>query len=503
MVSEATKRLVVNSTAYETRAGILEDARLTEVFIERVRKKGIAGNVYKGVVDKVLPGMQSAFVDIGLEKNAFLYVADVCDVVDDWAIGDSAEDELDEAKPATPPVQLTIDELLSEGQEILVQVSKEPIGGKGARVTTHVSFPGRYLVYMPSARHIGVSRKIEDETERTRLRGIAQALRPEVGGFIVRTAGEGRDETQLGGDAEYLVRRWSEVLKRAEVSKAPELIHRELSLVDKVIRDIVGEDFIEIVLDSETDYQRALEFLERFMPSLTARVKLYTKRTPIFEHYGIEAEIEKGLRSKVWLKSGGYIVTNQTEALVAIDVNTGRYVGKTRLEDTALKTNLEAVKEIVRQIRLRDLGGIIVVDFIDMEEAHNRTLVFDELHKALEDDRSKTKILQISDFGLVEITRKRVKQSLERILCRPCGECSGTGRVKSAETICYAIHRDLLKSGRRYEGGRVVLRVHPDVAEALASSERDIVEELQQTLQISLEVQADPNLHVEHYDVMG
>jgi len=428
----------------------------------------------------------------------------VTDVVDEWSLDEGTEEaDVELARPLAQEQQ-NIADLLHEGQEILVQVSKEPIGGKGARVTTHITLPGRYLVYMPTARHVGVSRKIEAEAERARLRQSVATIRASGGGgFIVRTAAQGQSEEGLATDAAYLTELWAVVRKRAEVSKAPNLIHKELTLVDKVIRDMVSEEFAELVLDTETDYERVLEFLARFMPSLTPRVKLYTRRLPIFEHYAIEAELEKALRSKVWLKSGGYIVTNQTEALVAIDVNTGRYVGKNRLEDTALKTNLEAVKEIVRQIRLRDLGGIIVVDFIDMEEPLNRTLVFNALEDALKKDRSKTKILQISDFGLVEITRKRVRQSLERTLCRPCSHCGGTGRAKSAETVCYAIHREFMKSGRRLEGTRVTVRVHPEVAEALATSERDVVEDIEKALDLSLEIEADPNLQAEHFDIMA
>jgi ribonuclease G len=422
--------------------------------------------------------------------------------MDEWSLGEAGEEEVEMSQP-TPSSGQDITELLREGQELLVQVSKEPIGGKGARVTAHITLPGRYLVYMPGSRHVGVSRRIEDEEERGRLRSIAARLACGAGGLIVRTAGEGRSEEDLEADCRFLKDVWSDVLKRAEVSRAPVLIHRELTLVDKVIRDLVDDSFSELLLDSETDYARVLEFLSRFMPELTGRVKLYSLRMPIFEHYGIETEIEKALRSKVWLKSGGYIVTNQTEALVAIDVNTGRYVGKNSLEETALKTNLEAVKEIVRQLTLRDLGGIIVVDFIDMEEPENRERVFSELEQALKDDRSKTKILQISDFGLVEITRKRVRQSLERTLCQPCADCGGTGRVKSTETICYGIHRDILKTGRRFEGAHLVLRVHPNVADALGGREHAVVEDLEQTLGVTLEVQADANLHLEHYDIMS
>ena len=489
------KEMIISSNGHDTRVAILEDDQVVEIFIERENQRGVVGNVYKGRVSKVLPGMQSSFVDIGLERDAFLYVSEVVTPAEFEKL-EGADDE--EARrrcrrsatlPTSQPRRSTgrgaargrrgggtaaasvdrahavratrattkdrpevrIEDLLKEGQEVLVQVVKEPLGTKGARLTSHVTMPGRFLVFMPTVDHVGVSRKIESREERARLRGIVKEFREEhgfTGGVIIRTAASGRSKEDIVSDLSYFHQVWTEIRNRMETRRPPAVLFQEQSLVTKLLRDLLTEDYTAIRLDNELEHRRVMALVERIMPNLLPRVKLYTKDYPIFEEYGVQAEIDKALRRKVWLKSGGYLVINQTEALVAIDVNTGRYVGKKsagRLEDTIVKTNLEAVKEIVRQIRLRDLGGIIVLDLIDMEEKKNRQKVFQEVEKELRRDRSPSKALQVSDFGLVIVTRKRVKQSLERQLTEPCPYCSGSGSIKSPSTICYEILMEMKK----------------------------------------------------------
>lgn len=412
-----------------------------------------------------------------------------------------ASEERAEAKP-------TITELLEEGQEILVQIAKEPIGTKGARVTTHITLPGRYLVYLPTFEHVGVSRRITSSTERARLRRLVSELRARqkiAGGVIVRTAAEGCGEAELLDDLLYLYRTWVDIRTRAERARAPQLIHRELDLVERILRDRLSDDFTAIRVDDEDDYARIVNFVARLQPKLLHRVKLHTRPTPIFEDYGIQAEIEKAIRPRVWLKSGGYIVINQTEALVAIDVNTGKFVGKTnRFEDTITRTNIEAAREIARQIRLRDLGGIIVLDFIDMEERKNRQKVMQVLEEELRKDRAPTKILQFNDFGLVAITRKRVKQSLERTLCEPCPYCHGSGLVKSPQTVCLEILDEAKRMAlaREVEDGKeVIVRVHPEVARALREKYPKLLEEVEAYLGGNVTVKADPLIHQEQFDI--
>src|SRR5262252_3785780 len=479
-----TKEMIISSSAHETRVAILEEDQVAEVFIERERSRGVVGNLYKGRVSKVLPGMQSAFVDLGLERDGFLYVADVVATFEEFDRLETDEDEA-AANPRSPgssdpgnksgavatagqgrgagrggrdrerekAPEPKIEELVKEGQEIIVQVAKEPLGTKGTRLTCHATMPGRFLVFMPTVDHVGVSRKIESRDERSRLRGIVREFREQhgfTGGVIIRTAAAGRPKEDIVSDLQAFHKIWTEIRQRIESQRAPAVVYREQSLVGKLLRDLLTEEYQTIRIDSQQEYQRVLELIERIMPSLAPKVKLYSKPYPIFDEYGVQAEIDKALKSKVWLKSGGSIVINQTEALVAIDVNTGRYVGKKttgRLEDTIVKTNLEAVKEIVRQIRLRDLGGIIVLDFIDMEEKKNRQKVLQAVELELKRDRSPSKALQVSDFGLIIITRKRVKQSLERVMTEPCPYCAGTGTIKSTSTICYEILSEVRKIG--------------------------------------------------------
>jgi Rne/Rng family ribonuclease len=404
--------------------------------------------------------------------------------------------------------QPTITDLLREGQEILVQIAKEPIAKKGARITSHIALPGRYLVYMPTVEHLGVSRKIDSDTERVRLRKLIQKIHSEEevpsGGFIVRTAGTGISEAELRADARYLIRTWLEIRQNAEKAKAPALVHRDLDLVQRILRDQLSEDFTAIRIDSEDEYQRIVEFVNRMQPRMVKRVKLYTRDEPILEQYGVQAEIDKAIKPRVWLKSGGYLVINQTEALVSIDVNTGKFVGRgaTRLEDTITRTNIEAVEEIARQIRLRDLGGIIVLDLIDMEERRNRTRVMQVLQDALHRDKSPTKVLSFNDFGLVIMTRKRVKQSLERTLCSPCSYCQGAGLVKSPQTICYEILEQARRLSREGDGDgsrQAMLRVNPEVARALRGPERDVLTEIEDYLG-GVDITSDPRVHQEQFD---
>jgi ribonuclease G len=491
-----TRDLIVNCTPQETKVALLEDGVVSELFIEREAHRGVAGNIYKGRVTRVLPGMQSAFVDLGLERDAFLHAADVFDDIGENLL--SPEERGDEGRDKP------IEELLREGQDVLVQVLKEPLGTKGARITSHVSLPGRYLVFMPTVEHVGVSRKITEDDERRRLKHALKEIRQERGGggFIARTAGQGRSVEDFVRDARYLGRTWDEVRAVASRERGPLLLHRELSLVQRLLRDLLSGDVASIRLDSEREFQRTLELVQQLQPELGPRVRLHTKPTNIFEEHGVAAELERALRPKVWLESGGSIVINETEALVAIDVNTGRFVGKKLLEDTLVQTNLEAAKEIVRQVRLRDLGGIIVADFIDMEERKSRRKVMELLEQELKRDRSPSKVLEINEFGLVIVTRKRVRQSLERTLCQPCPYCTGSGRVKSVETVCSEIYDEIRKMRDDLRGHGLLLRVSPDVARALQGAEAAVLRELGSLVGASVAVTGDPLLHQEQFDVV-
>ncbi len=450
---------------------------------------------------RVLPGMQAAFVDIGLERDAFLYVSDVApdlDALEDMESEEPADEPPAQHHHATP----SIDDLLKPGQEIIVQVIKDPLPGKGARISTHVTLPGRYLVLLPTVRHFGVSRRIEEEPERERLLALLAELPLAAGGLIVRTVGEGRGKDEFATDLEYLVRLWEKVRQRAGKVSAPTLLHQDLDLALRVVRDLLNQEYAVLWVDGEDTYARIVEFLDLVQPALVGKVKLFRQEATLFEQFGIEEQIEAALKSKVWLKSGGYIVINPTEALVAIDVNTGRFVGQRTLEDTVLQTNLEAVQEIVRQIRLRDLGGIVVIDFIDMIEKEHREEVFAALGAELKKDRAKNKVLNISEFGLVEITRKRSRANLERLLTQPCPYCGGRGRVKSTTTICLNLRKQLLRQGRRAGQAELLLRVHPEIARALQQEERAILAEIERSLGVNILLQSDPALHHERFDVV-
>lgn len=499
--------LVINTTSHETRVALIENGTIAELYIERSKVKGIVGNIYKGKVVRVLPGMQAAFVDIGLEKAAFLYVADVFDALDEYESfmeGNGSKKEEGQEGESEGPVlhpMHPIEELLQEGQELLVQVSKEPIGTKGARITSHISLPGRHLVYMPTVDHVGISRRIEDEEERERLREIVDRIKPTGSGFIVRTVSEGKSEEDLLADMKYLLKLWEEVAKKKDKVHAPALIHSDLDVTQKVVRDILTESVDRIVVDSKPEHDKIVQFITTFMPKMKYSIELYDEEEPIFDNFGLEVEISRALGRKVWLKSGGYIIIEQTEALTAIDVNTGRFVGKHNLEDTILKTNLEAVKEIAYQLRLRNIGGIIIIDFIDMEKEVNREKVYGALEEALKADKSKTNILKISELGLVEMTRKRVRESMGRMMCEPCPYCEGRGYVKSKTTVCHEIFRELRREMLDIRGTKVTLTVHPQVADLLYDEERRGLEELERRFKKRITVRAKPGFHQEQFEI--
>jgi ribonuclease G len=498
-----SKRIVVNVGLLETRVAVQEGNLLTELYLERHRHRSIVGNVYKGTVTNVLPGMQAAFVDIGLTKDAFLYAGDYTanlgdagramlpDVDDDADAADPDVDGDEEPKrEATGPIE----EMLSRNQEVLVQVSKESLGTKGARITSFISLPGRYVVYMPQAHHVGVSRRIRDDRERERLRAALRSVPLPPGGFILRTNAEGKGEAEFAHDVEFLSRLWAQIQTRFEQSRSPAVLHEEGDLTFRVVRDLFSPEVDEFVVDDRAAYEKCLGYVRALVPSLQDRVKHYTERAPIFDTFGIEKDIEKALRRRVWLKSGGYIVIDHTEALVSIDVNTGKYVGKRDFEQTVLKINLEAASEVVRQIRLRDLGGIIIIDFIDMEVLEHREQVYKAVKRALADDKARTNVLEISELGLVEMTRKRVRQDLRAALTQDCSVCRGTGVVKSDETLAIEVYRAIQAKAAAEappgEGREIVARVHPDVAGYVEREGRADLERLESGLQVKITVQA-------------
>ena len=490
--------LIINVTPQEARVALLEDKVLAEIYIERTKDRGIVGNIYKGKIVKVLPGMQAAFVDIGLEKAAFLYVSDVYGRVEDYEeMGFQGEEIPTPVNPSLP-----IEELISEGQEILVQVSKEPLGTKGTRITSHISLPGRYLVFMPAVDHIGISRRIKDEKERKRLREVVQAMRPPSCGFIVRTASEGVAPDEIRNDMEFLLRLWAHIQKKRESSSAPSLIHSDLTMVLRVIRDILSTQVNRMIIDSKEEYDNIISFINSYMPKEKYEITLYEKREPIFDAYGIEMEIDKILGRKVWLKSGGYIVIDMSEALVAIDVNTGRYVGKRNLDDTVLKTNLEAAKEIAYQLRLRNIGGIIIIDFIDMEREGDREKVYQALEEAIKKDRQKTNIFKISELGLVEMTRKRTRENVTRILGETCPYCEGAGLINSKTTVCYDIFRQIERSASELGGHTIVVEVNPEIAGLLYEEERGGVDELERKLRKKIVIKGKTGFHQEQFNVV-
>lgn len=504
------KQLVINVTEHETRVALLDDGNIAELYVDRGDDSDIAGNIYKGRVLRVLPGMQAAFVNIGLNQAAFIYVDDVFyDNYKEYERLFNLESEMDEESlednnPSTEFIKkrdVTIEEILHEGQEILVQVAKSPMGTKGARISSYISLPGRFLVLMPTSDHIGVSRRIEDETERSRLKEMVRKLRTEDFGYIVRTAAEGENEEKLAYEMGFLNNLWKNIQKKHEVARAPSLLHAELSISLRAVRDLLIQEVEKLVIDAKPTYDSVLSFLDNYMPSLKDHVVLYEGSEPIFDAYNLEGDISRALKRKVWLKSGGYILIEHTEALVAIDVNTGRYVGKHNLEETILKTNLEAVKEIAYQIRLRDLGGIIIIDFIDMEKKSNQEKIFNALKEALKKDKSKTHVLPISEMGLIQMTRKRTRDPLTRILCEPCFYCEGEGYLISRQSICYNIYREILREAHDMDSTRLTLRVNPKIAELFLGEEDLLISKLEREIDRQIVIYPNPEFHMEQFDI--
>jgi ribonuclease G len=491
------RQILINVAPWETRVALLEDTTLTELHIERRTERGIAGNIYKGKVVRVLPGMQAAFVDIGIEKAAFLHASDLMAAALPPEVAREGETaDLVDGAPAAPAPEVTpIEQRLQKAQDVLVQVSKEPIGTKGARVTANLSLPGRYLVFMPDTDHVGISRRIEDAGERDRLRDIVEAERPPEGGLIVRTAAEGATKRELHDDIRFLTRLWGRIQKTAAGATAPALVHEDLDVVLRTVRDLFTSDVDRLAVDSAEDHQRVLELVTGLMPRLASRVHRYDAVTPLFDQYGIETKIARALERRVWLKSGGYLIFEQTESLTTVDVNTGRYVGKTDQEETILRTNLEAARQVVQQLRLRNIGGIIVIDFIDMEKAANRRKVSEALQEALKKDKARSHVVRISELGLVQMTRKRTRESLEQLLTTPCPTCHGSGRERSVETLAYeALRRVQREVAGTSNSTRVALRVHPEVAAFLTEREAKSLEALAQMVGRTVAVEPVPEL---------
>jgi len=510
-----SSELIINARPYETRVALVEDNAVVELHIERDIGQELTGNIYRGRVARVLPGMQAAFVDIGLGRTAFLYVSDVFKdyseleqmMLESSQIpeeeGPSEETDAESAgEDAGQKNALQIEELLHEGQHIMVQVAKEPLGNKGARLTSHISLPGRHLVLMPTVNHIGVSRRIEDKEERERLKAMVRTLRPNSLGFIVRTVAEGGTQEKLAAEMDFLLKLWSNIQTRMEKGTSPGLLYKDLSISLRAVRDLFTKEVDRLIIDSEEEYENIMEFIDTFAPKLRYSVELYEGSDPIFDAFGVEIEISRALGNKIWLKSGGYIVIELTEALTSIDVNTGSYVGKRNLEETILKTNLEAVKEIAFQLRLRNIGGLIVIDFIDMEKAPNRHRVFTALKEALSRDRAKTNVLPMSDLGLIEMTRKRTRASLNRLLTDTCFYCEGRGTLKSAKTICCEIFRDLEREcASPAEEGEVHILVNPEIEKALKEEEQKSIIDLEKRISRRIAIMGKESFHVEQYEI--
>lgn len=496
--------IAISIAREETRVAVLDNGVVTDLFGDRAKHKDFVGNIYKGRVAKVLPGMQAAFVDIGLEKAAFMHVSDLsmdAEVGDTLVEGDEDDKDSELPKPKRQSSK-PIEQLLSEGQELMVQISKGPIGTKGPRVTTYVSLPGRYLVFMPTVDHIGVSRRIARDDERARLKEIMRRLRRPGFGYIVRTVSEGVKEDDLRSDVEFLHVLWQDILAKRDQSPPPALLHSDLSLSLRVVRDLFGQKVDRLWIDSRQDYEAIRDFVQRFSPEQTARIHCYDKEESLFDHLGIEQEISRALSRKVWLKSGGYLVIDHTEAMTVIDVNTGRFVGKRDQEETIVRNNLEAAREIAYQIKLRGIGGIIIVDFIDMEREKNRDKVYHALVDAMASDKARTRISRISDLGLIEISRERVREDLLRALSEPCHYCEGRGYTKSPTSVAYEIFREIRRLGRSTEHQRVVVGAHPVVARLLQEDEQEGLEELEQQYSMTVIVTPDEKLHLEQYDLV-
>jgi ribonuclease G len=507
-----TNELIINTRPHETRVALVENGVVAEIHIERRTGQEIQGNIYRGRVVRVLPGMQAAFVDIGQNRMAFLYVSDIQNDMSDLErlisrnnmaeeYTTSGTDSNEIVSDAPTRITFKIEDLVKEGQDIMVQILKEPLGSKGARLTSYISLAGRHLVLLPTVNNLGISRRIEDNSERERLRDIIEEIRPDNVGFIVRTISEGADKEKLKSEMDFMLKLWCDIQSRMEKSSRPGLLYMDLSVSLRAVRDLFTQEVDRLVIDSREEYERIMDFVDRFAPALRYSVELYSEIDPIFDTYGIEMEISRALENKIWLKSGGYIVIESTEALTAIDVNTGSYVGKRNLEETILKTNLEAVKEVAYQLRLRNIGGIIVIDFIDMEKEENRQRVFMALKEALRKDKAKTHVLRMSELGLIEMTRQRTRENLSRVLTEPCFYCEGRGIIKSKKTICYEIFRDLERESSRFsnERGDICVRVHPEVENVLKEEEQGFIIELEKKINRRIVILSQKNLHVEQY----
>ena len=499
--------IIVNKTGRETRVALMENGLLAELHIDRGDKRGYVGNVYLGRVVRVLPGMQAAFVDIGLERAAFLYAGDIYPEFLDRNVGKEIDDPdatvVEAAPRATPRTgQPPIQDLIKEGQEVLVQVAKDPISTKGARIKTHITLPGRFTVFMPTVDHVGISRRIEKDRERRKLRDFVEKNRPKNAGFIVRTVCEGQPMSALKQDMDYLIATWKRIQEVSATAKAPTEIHADHGLVLRVVRDSFTENVDRMVIDDKDLYESVQSFIKDYAPNLRDRVRLYRGAEPIYDTFGVETEINRSLSRKVWLKSGGYLIIDQTEALTAIDVNSGKFVGSSSLEDTTLAINLEAVMEIGYQLRLRNIGGIIVLDFIDMEKAANRERVYRTMEEQLRKDRARTNLLKISDLGLIEMTRKRVQEDLVSAISEHCLYCSGTGSTRSRITVVYDVLREIQREALRARGrDTVFVNAHPTVADLMYSSEMDSVEDLEKVLEKRVVVRAMGHYHLERYEV--
>ena len=506
------KTLVINVTEPETRVALLEDEAIVELFVERSDQSDISGNIYSGRVQKVMPGMQAAFIDIGLPQAAFMYVDDIVIDRDGYiqhpyqyvkaGLDRKVDYNRDVSSPPVSGPAYAIDELISEGQQIMVQVVKSPLGTKGARVTSYVSLPGRFMVILPISDHIGISKKIENPAERDRLKNAVLSLRIGNEGYIVRTAAEGVSEEKLAEEMTFLQKLWSTIQNKYQSISAPALLHRELAIALRAVRDLMIHEVGNIIIDDRREYELVLNFLNMVNPSMSDCVELYEGAEPVFEAFNIDGDISRALNRRVWLKSGGYIVIERAEALVAIDVNTGRYLGKRNLEETILKTNLEAVKEIAYQIRLRDIGGIIIIDFIDMVRKNNQKKVFEALQEAMLKDRSRIHVLPFTELGLVQMTRKRTRKSLTGMLCEPCQNCDGEGHIISRRTICYQIYRALLYSGHDMVGDKLLLTVSPEIEDYLHDEERQLLLSLEQKIGKQIGIVSKKEYHLEEFDIV-
>jgi ribonuclease G len=487
-------KILINYSALEIRVGILENNTLVEIYIERKQERSLVGNIYKGKVLKILPGMQAAFVDIGLEKAGFLYVADISNYYDEYKfmltedilcddIEDFEENFIDNKS-------IHIEDILVEGQEILVQIAKEPIGTKGARLTSHITIPGKYLVLLPTLYHIGISKKIYDEKERERLKVIIEKIRGnDKFGVIARTASEGVSQEELNEDKNFLIKIWEEIKKKYENSGAPNLLYKDLNIVFRIIRDFYSADISEIIVDNEELFEHTISFIKTYLPKFKNKLKIYNDPSEsLFEKYNIEIEYSKLFNRKIWLKSGGYIIIDKTEALTSIDVNTGKFVGRRELEETVLQTNIEAAREISYQLRLRNIGGLIVIDFIDMQKKEDREKLFKIFDNELKNDRSKVHILKVSELGLVEMTRKRTQDDITVVLSSTCPTCDGKGYIKSATSIWCEIFRRILRDYSFYKEKKITITVHPYIAEVLMEEEREMIETIEKELKISIEI---------------